>query len=186
MEKSDQQLVADYLDKGEGTLTEIINRYLKPVYSFAYRLTGNAQDAEDISQEAFLKMWKNLKKYKPEESFKTWLFTIARNTAFDLLRKKKSFVFSDLSTEDEDTVFEESLESPEPSPEEIFSKLENEESLNNMLNQLPHRYKEVVLLHDLNELTFDEIGKILGKPLNTVKSWHRRALLELKKLAAPK
>lgn len=188
MAKTDQQLVADYLNGEEGVLPELINRYLKPAYNFAYRLTGNAQDAQDISQETFLKMWKNLKKYRPEESFKTWLFTIARNTAFDLMRKKRNLVFSDISGNSTEDSFEEKLADEFSLPaDEIISQMENKKMLDDLLAQLPYNYREVILLHYLDELTFDEIGKILGKPLNTVKSWHRRALLELRKLSsAPK
>lgn len=185
MEKSDKELIVDYLNGDESALPVLINRYLKSIYNFAYRLTGNVQSAEDISQETFFKAWKNLKKYKPEESFKTWLFTIARNTTFDFLRKKKSFVFSDLG--DEESSFEEDLVDDSPQAEEIISQLEDKKLLDDLLNKLSPIYKEIILLHHLNELTFEEIAKMLGKSVNTVKSQHRRALIELKKLAdAPK
>ena len=92
----DKQLIVEYLKGDEKALETLFSRYLKPIYTFVYRLTGNAQDAEDISQEVFVKVWKNLKKYDDTRSFKTWLFTIAKNTAYDLLRKNKEIVFSDI------------------------------------------------------------------------------------------
>ena len=70
MEKTDQQLISDYFSGDESALSEIIERYLKPIFNFIYRLEGNPQDAQDITQEAFIKAWRNFKKYKTEESFK--------------------------------------------------------------------------------------------------------------------
>ena len=98
MEKSDKYLVLDYLNGDETALNIIIKRHLKLVYNFAYRLTGNAQNSEDISQETFIKIWKNIKRCDPKQEFKTWLLAIAKNTSIDWLRKRKDFVFSDFET----------------------------------------------------------------------------------------
>ncbi len=110
MPQDDRQLIYDYLKKGdEKSLEILIQRYLKPVYGFAYRYVGNVQEAEDIAQEVFVKVWKNLKKpalslskgFDPKKgNFKAWIFTIAKNTAFDFLKKKKSLQFSDLQKEE--------------------------------------------------------------------------------------
>ena len=73
---SDQKLIADYLGGDEKALEILIYRYLKPIYSFVYRYVGNEQEAEDITQEIFVKAWRNLKKFNQNKSFKTWIFTI--------------------------------------------------------------------------------------------------------------
>ena len=96
MEITDKQLIDDYLNGNDAAFALLVQRQINPVYNFVYRLVRNTQDAEDITQETFVKMWKNLKRYNQDQNFKTWLFTIARNTAIDSLRKKKSFVFEQL------------------------------------------------------------------------------------------
>ena len=126
-------------------------------------------------------IWKNLKKYRKEENFRTWIFSIARNAAIDFLRKKKSIIFSDLENES-GIPAEEIFENSEPLPDEIISFAEDKKILDKLMNKLPLFYREVLFLYYNNNFTFDEIGKIMNKPLNTVKSQHRRALIELKRL----
>ena len=180
MQRDDEQLVFDYLNGDDNALNILINRYLKHIYNFVYRFSRNIQDTEDISQETFFKVWKNLDKFKQGGKFKTWLFTIARNTAFDLLRKKRNFVFSDFENSDGDNFFEENIPDPEPLQDELVSKIEEKKILDDALYKISPLYREVLILHYHEQFTFDEIGKILNKPLNTVKSQHRRGIVELK------
>ena len=178
---NDEQLVAEYLvSEKEEVFRVLLNKYTKPVYNFLRYMIGNT-DAEDITQEVFIKVWKNLKRYKPGQSFKTWLFAIAKNSAIDFLRKKKALNFSDLENADDDFSFSETIASKDLLPDEALQKLQNSEFLNKLLNQLSTEHKTILLLHYQEEMTFDEIGKILKKPLNTIKSYHRRAILELRK-----
>ncbi|KKR44857.1 MAG: RNA polymerase, sigma-24 subunit, ECF subfamily [Parcubacteria group bacterium GW2011_GWA1_40_21] len=181
MERNDQELIINCLNGDDATIAILIDRHIKPVFNFAKRLVGKSEDAEDIAQETFIKMWRNLKKYRGGENFKTWLFTITRNTAIDLLRKRKNFAFSDFERDGEKNPFVETLTDPEPLPDEIFAKAEEKTFLDGVLKKLSLPQREILLLHYGEHLTFDEIGKILGEPLNTVKSRHRRALLELRK-----
>jgi len=171
----------------ENAFAELTKRYLKPVYNFVCRLSGSAHDAEDITQDTFLKAWKNLKKYRPEENFKTWIFTIARNTTIDWFRKKKDHSFSEFETANSGNVITDTLADNSPLPNEILATAENKDFADNLLKKLSPENREILLLHYNNDLTFKEIAKILGKPLNTVKSQYRRALIVLKKtLIAPK
>lgn len=178
---SDNELISKYLGGDESALETLIARYLKAIYSFAYRLTGNTQDAEDISQEVFVKVWKNLKKYDDTRSFKTWLFTIAKNTAYDSLRKKKEIVFSDFENNDGNSEIENDISTLEILPEDLLIKGEDVAALETAIKKLPFNYRTVLFLKETEELTFDEIGHILDKPLNTIKSHYRRAILSLKK-----
>jgi len=179
---TDNELISKYLEGDETALKSLIERYLKPIYSFVYRLTGNGQDAEDISQEVFVKVWKNLNKFDESKSFKTWLFTIAKNTAYDSLRKKKEIVFSDLEDEDGEGGVEEEISDSEILPEMALIKSEDVAGLEAAIKKLPFNYRAVIFLKETEELTFDEIGRILNKPLNTVKSHYRRAILRLRKI----
>ena len=152
-------------------------------------MVKNADEAEDITQEVFIKVWKNLKKYKIEKNFKIWLFTIAKNSAVDFLRKRKALNFSDLYNvaserqDEKETGFDFSETIPDDAilPDEALQKLQNSEFLNKLLDQLSLEYKTILLLHYQEEMTFAEIGEILKKPFNTVKSYHRRAIFELRK-----
>lgn len=187
MKQSDQELIADYLEGNDRALLILVERYLKPVYRFVFYLTGSAQDAEDITQDAFIKTWSNLSKFRTTESFKTWLFAIARNCAIDWMRKKKTFVFSDFERAEGDNPLIENLADPKPLPEEMITHRETKEMLERILDTLPLFYREVLLLRYIEHLSFDEIGKVLKKPLDTVKSQHRRALIMLRqRLDAPK
>ena len=132
----------------------------------------------------FKKQWKNIKKFDVTRAhFKTWLFTIARNTVTDYLRKKKMTVFSDLDTEESN--FSDMVIDEEPLPSVVIEKLEDAQLLNTLLSKLPSVYQAVLTLYYQEDMTFKEIGDVLGKPLNTVKSHHRRALAQLRAMTAP-
>lgn len=178
---TDKELISNYLKGEEVSLETLFLRYLKPIYSFIYRLTGNRNDAEDLTQETFLKVWKNLKNYERDKSFKSWIFTIAKNTAYDHLRKKKEIVFTDTEDDEGESNLEDALTASEILPEEALIKKEDEAVLEKAINKLPANYRSVLFLKETEDLTFEEIGHILGKPLNTVKSHYRRAILSLKK-----
>ena len=147
---SDEQLVAGYLKGNEKLLKILIQRYLKPIFSFAYRYTRSTQDAEDIAQEVFVKVWRNLKKFDQEKSFKTWIFTIAKNTSIDFLRKKKA-VFSSYDTE--------KLVDTSLLPDESFDKTIRIEKLNSALLKLPLKSRIILYLHYTTILIFAKLLK---------------------------
>jgi RNA polymerase sigma-70 factor (ECF subfamily) len=178
--KEDSQLVKEYLDGDEASIKELVDRHIKSVYGFVYRLTGLQNDAADIAQEVFIKIWKNLKKYDPKQSFKAWMMAIARNTAIDWMRKRRNLVFSDLNYEDDGEYFEDTLADTTPLAEELFEKKETKDLVEGAIANLPIGFREVVLLRHGEELSFEEVSDVLGKPLNTVKSQYRRALLKMR------
>ncbi len=182
MEQEDHALLQEFLEGNEEALHLLIKRYVTSVYNFVYRLSGNASDTEDITQETFIKVWRHARKFDPSQNFKTWLFTIAHRSTIDLLRKKKRFVFSDFDHDAGGAPFSDSIIDTEPLPDELFARAEEKEMITHLVAQLSPTHQEVLLLHYTEELTFDQIGNILGKSLNTVKSQHRRALAQLHKL----
>lgn len=180
----DLELINLYIHGDDGALKEIIEKYTPQIYNFIRRFIG-ANEADDITQEVFIKVWKNLKKFNQNKSsFKTWIFTIARNTVIDFMRKKKNVLFSSLDSEDIN--FSETIKDESILPDEILQKLQDVDLLNSSLEKLPETYQTVLILHYQEEMTFDEISQVLGKPLNTVKNHHLRAILQLKKIVAPK
>lgn len=180
MDITDENLIENYLSGDENSFKLLIDKYTPIMYSFSARFTKE-DNAFDLTQEIFIKVWKSIKKFNKEKSqFKTWLFTIARNTITDYLRKKKTIPFSSLNTDDKD--FVETIEDNKLLPDEYLIKLEDKKLLNELLEKLPILYKEILVLYYQEDMTFDEVGKVLGKPLNTVKSYHRRALLKLREM----
>ncbi|OGD30131.1 hypothetical protein A2833_00855 [Candidatus Azambacteria bacterium RIFCSPHIGHO2_01_FULL_44_55] len=182
MDKSDQQLVADYIQGDEASLELLIRGYLKPIYSFTYRYVGNAQDAEDVTQEVFVKVWKHLEKFDQSKSFKTWIFSIAKNTAIDFLKKKKVIPFSDFDTEDGGNIIADTFADTAKSLQEIFERKETAQILESAMAELSPKYRMILSLRCNSDFNFKEIAETLGEPINTVKSRYRRAIIMLKNL----
>ena len=179
---SDQQLIANYLTGNEEALETLIKRYLKSVYNFTYRYTGNQEESEDITQKVFVKVWRNLRKFDQSKNFKSWIFSIAKNTSIDWLRKKKAIPFSSFENEKGENVLIRVLADSAPLPDKLFERASIAETLNATINQLAPKYRRLFSLRYNGGLTFRKIAVILGKPVNTIKSQHRRALISLKKL----
>ncbi len=188
MKFSEEQLILDYLGGRDAAFEELAQIYLGPIYNFIFRLVGNAGEAEDIAQEVFFRVWKNLRQYKMGASFRAWIFGIARNAVIDKLRKKKDLAFSDLNNKDEENSFIDTLVDEGLLPSEEIEKVLQNEALVELLGQLSFVCREVILLHYNQGFSFEEIGNILHASINTVKSRHHRALLTLRKLIknAPK
>lgn len=171
--KEDHTLIQQYLNGDDNSLKVLIDKHTSSIYNFTLRFVGPLY-SQDIVQEVFIKVWKSLKSFDSSKSqFKTWLFIIARNTITDYLRKKKSISFSSL---DEDEFAEEDIKDESILQDEIFEKTQDKETLLKILDELPPNYKLVLTLYYQEDMTFKEIGEVLGKPLNTVKSYHYRAL----------
>jgi len=180
IETNDSQLVQKYLSGDEESLKLLIRNYLKPVFSFVYHFVNNPAEAEDIAQDVFVKMWKNLKKFDQQKKFKTWLFAIAKNTALDYLKKKKFLLFSEFINADGENILEETLTDINPLPDEIFEQADSAQTLEKIFDKLPTHYRVVLDLYYQKSFNLREIAEILGKQKNTIKSWHRRALIKLK------
>ena len=181
MEVSDKELIERHLIGDGNAFAILVDRYLPQIYNFTYRLTGNKEEAEDISQETFIKTWKHLESFQTEENFKTWIYKIARNTAIDHLRKKKSIQFTDMENSEGENPLIERTADILPLPDELYRRAEEKELLEKLLDELPVIYKEVLVLYYNEELNFREIAEIQGKPIDTVKSQHRRATMLLRK-----
>lgn len=182
---TDNELVEAYREGDDEAFTLLTNRYVDILYRFVYRLIGNPSAAEELTQDIFLKSWKSLGKFDATKEWKTWLFAIARNTSIDWLRKKKSINFSQFDDSEGESTFADTLRDMEPLQHELFETKENEVLVKNALETLPVDDQTIIMLHDSEGLTFEAIGEVVGKPLNTVKSKYRRALVKLKALLAP-
>lgn len=180
---SDENLVGQYLsNKDEKALEELVKRYLPLIYGFVRKYTGNQDTASDIVQETFVKVWQNLNKFDQSKSFKAWIFTIAKRTALDWLKKKNALPFSAIEENEEDKSFIDSLADDAISVLEQLSQNELSKNLAFAVNQLPPHQKSVINLRIEGDLTFNEIAQLLEMPLNTVRSHYRRGVALLKRI----
>jgi len=175
---TDEQLVKNYLRGNEKSLEELVRRHLPLIYNFSRRYSGDPDNASDITQEVFVKVWKNLKKFNASKNFRAWLFTIAKNTALDWLKKKNTLPLSLLNENEESGNLAENF------VDEVYKK----SLLNNLqlaIEKLPVKYSLVINLHHIEGLNFREISNFLNESINTVKSHYRRGLILLRKKLSP-
>ncbi|MHB1316750.1 MAG: RNA polymerase sigma factor [Minisyncoccota bacterium] len=182
MKKTDEQLISDYLEGDAQALTVLVDRYLEDAYNFAFRLTKNKHVAEDVTQESFVKAWKNIRKFISSNSFRSWLFSIIHNTSIDYLRKRKDVSFSSFETIEGYSPLISNLTDTEPLQDELFALAENTKYVENILNQINPQYREVLNLKYTSNMTFSEISKLLKRPLHTIKSQYRRGTTSLRRL----
>ena len=185
-DSSDANLIAAARQDDEGAFKILVDRYLPSVYGFCVRYTGNPSDAEDATQEAFLKAWKHLGRFNTDKSFKTWLFAIAKNSATDIMRKRRSVNISQFDTTDDSNVLIDTLADPEPLPEELFERATLAEDVRGALTFLKPRDQAILELRYVEDQSFEDISRVLRMSPNTVRSLHRRALITLRKALSEK
>lgn len=182
---TNEQLITQYLSGDQMALEILISKNLKLIYNFHLRQTNDPTIAEDLTQETFIKVWKNLKKFKVDKNFQVWLFTIAKNTLFDYFKKKKILVFSDWEDDDGNNQLADQLTDPAPLPEEIFFSKNLTAQLQQALTTLTASQRLAINLHHYDELTFAEISEVARVSENTAKSWYRRGLQKLRENLDP-
>ncbi len=179
IDNNDRQLINQYLNGDETSLNLLISKYFRRLYSFLFALVNNQKEAEDLTQETFVKVWRGIKKFDQTKNFRTWLFIIGKNCAIDYLRKKKPLLFSALE-KDTGSGWLDSLIDDSPLPSEQVERIISNARLNESLLKLPLRQRSVISLYYQDGLNFREIAEIMDEPVNTVKSRHHRALAVLK------
>ena len=158
----------------------LVAAYEKNVYNLALRMTGNATDAEDMSQEAFLKAYRSLSEFRGDSKFSVWLYRIVSNVCLDFLRKQKRRQAYSLSVEDDEGE-EAQLDIPdiEQSPQELLERKLTREAVHQGLAQLPPDHRQILLLREIQGLSYEEISEALGLEVGTVKSRIFRARKKL-------
>ncbi len=177
---TDADLIKSSLTKDQTAFKYLVERYINRIYSFSKSFNLSDDEAEDIAQETFFKAWKKLHLYNNEHKFQTWIFTIAKNSVFDYLRKNKSLPFSYFDNNEDQTNPLEQITDSDDDAIEIFQNNVNIAKVKESLVKLNTIERTIITLHYEGELTFEEIGTILDKPMNTVKSLHRRSISKLR------
>lgn len=147
---------------------QLVRRYQDRLYRFILRMVNSRDEALELTQETFVKAWQALPQWRPDAEFKTWLFRIGSNTAMDSLRRRKLVEFVALD-EDYDVAGEVA------GPEAQLQTKQRLHALESALDRLPHDQREIVLLRDVEDMSYAEIGATLGINEGTVKSRLARA-----------
>ena len=174
----DKNLIQQYLKGDEKSLEVLIERYLRMIYNFVYRNVGSPSDAEDIAQEVFVKVWKNIRKFDRNKNFKPWIFQIAKNTAIDFLRKKKSIPFSRFENEKGQNLLVDNMPG---APDNLLENLNDKKVLAGAMHGLSDKEQRLINMRHKDGMSFKEIAEVFGESINTIKSRYRRILAVLKR-----
>jgi RNA polymerase sigma-70 factor, ECF subfamily len=175
---TDEELIKRFQEGDVYAYDLIVNRYKDQLLNFAFRFLGNMEEAEDVVQETFLRIFRNRHAYRQIAKFSTWIYTIAGNLAKTELRKRKRrkmVYLSDMGFDDK----EYEIEDVKANTERDVDSVLKEKIIQDAINELPARFKQVIILVDIQELSYEEVGKIMKVPLGTVKSRVNRARLKL-------
>lgn len=175
---ADDEVMQKYQEGEPAAMDELLRRYKNPLYHFALRLILNAAEAQDITQEVFLRLHQCKEGYRPKGKFAAWLFNIAHNLCISRFRKRKWYAFWPRIKDAPDESVE--FESPGPSPRDVAQDNDLSCILKKCIQGLPLLQKEALILREYENLDYHEIAKILQKPQATVKILLYRARQNLK------
>ena len=167
---------------------KLIETYQTKVFNIAYNMLNNYDDANDVAQEVFIRVYKSIKNFKGESSFSTWLYRITTNVCLDEIRKRKN---RNVVSIDEDIPFDDGevtrqIVDDSPTPDIIAEKKELREIVNDAIDKLSEEHKTVIVLRELQGLSYEEISNIINCPERTVKSRINRARGALKNILKSK
>ena len=177
MESSEINRINRILQGDTQLYGEIISAYKSAVFSLCYRMVYQKQEAEDLSQEIFIKAYRNLDKYNPKMKFSTWILSISRNTCIDYLRKKRV----------ENLPLEEGIKTGEGplSAEEAYLYKEQKLEIEQAIGSLPEEYRLLIILYHQQGQSYKEIAEILNMPMSLVKNRLHRGRKMLKEKLRP-
>jgi len=165
---------------------ELVELYKDKIYHLGYRMLGNRQEAEDIVQETFMRLYSNLHRYDENQKFSTWIFRIATNLCIDRLRKRKLTYSLDAEVNDgEGNDYYAMMSSDEDTPEKQVIVSETQRQIRKVIDNMPDKYKSIIVLRYLQDLSLQEISDVLDMPITTIKTrLHRGREYLRKKLEA--
>ncbi len=173
----DLELVKRALANDQKAYAELMVRYKDAIYFMILKMVNNKEDANDLTVEAFGKAFENIEKYRPEFAFSTWLFKIATNNCIDFIRKKrlKTFSIDDAYESHDGEEMKMDFASEGLDPEEKMIKKQKNDLMRTVVDKLPVRYKQLVIMRYFDERSYEEIAEELNLPLGTVKAQLFRA-----------
>jgi RNA polymerase sigma-70 factor (ECF subfamily) len=182
MEFSDDQIIERTLAGETDAFSLLVRRWERPIYGLSLRMLGRDEDARDVCQETFLAAYRNLRKFRGDAKFSSWLYRIALNACHSRLRKQQSaMVEQSIDQEDDDGRRYEIADSGLEGLPERLQRNQRAEMVRKALQALPAEMRQVIIMKEYEELTFAEIAEILQVPVSTVKS---RVYTGLQQMAA--
>lgn len=181
---TEQELVALARTGDQNAFARLVEANQNKVYTLALRLTGDPEDAADQAQEAFLRAWRGLPAFQGESSFSTWLYRLTSNVCIDFLRREKRRKAQTSLTTLEEAREAGPAEIPDHrfTPESEAERRELREAVDRGLQKLPDKYRQVLVLRELEGLSYGEIALRLGLEEGTVKSRIARARMALRNI----
>lgn len=179
---SDAQFVRQAAAGDTAAFDILVERHYRSLYSLAYRMLGNSDDASDAVQEAFVKAFRALREFHCDKPLRPWLYKICANVAIDIGRARNK-------TPENIDDHEYSLRDTSPQPEEMAITGERDQAVHRAVSTLPEKYRQIVILRHFHHMDVEEIAELMDAPEGTVKSWlfRARAMLrrELEHLQGP-
>ncbi|MCC7434779.1 MAG: sigma-70 family RNA polymerase sigma factor [Methanoregulaceae archaeon] len=180
---ADDLVLIERAQKGDrDALDQLIRKYEKRAYQYAYRLTSNAEEASDVVGDAFVRIHAAMKNFKGNSAFTTWMYRILTNCFLDLRKRERSRPTQSLEAtlQTEDGLVERQFESDEPTPDEVAERNQREATIERAVAVLPEYQRAMVTLYHAENLSYEEIAEALDLPIGTVKSRLNRARLSLR------
>ncbi len=182
---TDEMTLVKRAQKGDGKAFEmLIEEHFKKIYNIAFRMTNNADDASDMTQEVMIKLFKNITSFKGDSKFSTWVYRVATNTCLDELKKIRRNSHTSLNAEYDTGDGEITYDAPdtEPTPEQYVEKRELSEMVAKAIGCLSPEHRAVIVLRDIKGFSYEEIADVLKCSSGTVKSRINRARAQLKNI----
>ena len=177
---SDKDILSDLVNGDIDAFDIIVDRYKNRLFNFVFRFVHDTDVAEDIVQETFLRVFRKRREYRAIANFSTWIFTIAGNLAKSELRRRKRWRFLSIDTGSEEEKSFDIMDSG-MKPDRVTAVRMLNENVQNSIDRLQSKYREALILRDIEGMSYQQIAEIVGVPVGTVKSRVNRARLKLQK-----
>lgn len=193
MDIIDEKLVTKFLAGDDKSFEIITERYLKYIYNFIYQIVRDENISQDLTQDVFVKVWKNIRNFDSSKKFSTWIFAIAKNTAFDYLKKsicrvgmKKTLSFSFFENENGTNLLEYIEDENSLYSIDFWQRLDDQKLVEEFLTSIPPELRTILILHHYQQFSLNEVAEIMGCQYNTIKSKYRRVILFLRQKISSK
>lgn len=197
MDHTDESIVEQFRQTKDATqFKSLVRRYQNRIYNAAFRILGSKDEAEEVTQDTFLRVHQGLDRFREQASFSSWIFRITHNLCVDLVRAKqrkaglKVVSFDPQSTQSEDELYDSAnsvsqIADPMLSPAQLVDAAEQQEVIQKFLMELPESQRTAIVLHDIEGFQYQEIAEILGTSVGTVRSRIYYGRMKLRELLTP-
>lgn len=177
---TEQELVHSAQKGDTSAFGQLVEAHQSKIYTLCYRMTGNAEDAADLTQEVFLSAWRSLSRFQEQSSFGTWIYRMATNASIDFLRREKRRQVLSMTMEEDSEERQAQVPDERYSPHRLLEQKEARQAVANALAALSPEHRQVLVLREMEGLSYQEIGQLLDLEEGTVKSRIARARLALR------